>query len=624
MTSQIDPTVPVYGTPTTQSVRDNFATAKTEITALQNATTGAPFLPESGGRMTGPMYLYNDPTDAMMPVTKGYADVHYGPGGSGGGGGGIPEAPVDAFTYGRNQGGWVRVLPLAGGTLTGALILAADPTAALGAVTKQYADAIGTTANGAVQKAGSTMTGLLVLSGDPSAALGATTKQYTDAADALKANAAAPTFTGVATFSGGRNIISAPSGPSLTLYDTTTSRPCFGIYNSGGYFQLGLTNPSTGNPNGGPFMWFDQTGAAKFGGLLEATSGRIVSTSNNSPSIACVNTAGGGVSMGLWASTSLYFGTVDPAGNPGTALGAFTTSGDIFCNGALNFAQNVSIGNISANTGTVNICRYGSNNTLDGIGLFATTVTCTGTLQVNGGQNIAGTLTVQSTAAQTALQVAGGCTAAYLGSTGALQVNGSATINANVTCTKILGNSTTNGGGALQGWGGSASTICFRWDTSSTVSNLTYRINEAAEIYIATMTNACEFGYASGGGGPNNVSLNGRDLSNNLWGIITDAACERDIKTNITDSPVDALALIAALQVRAFDYTEDYAPGEEGDRHVRAGFVADEVESVMPEMLGQPLADGLRRINLRAATPFVLRAIQQLADRLDALERNRK
>ena len=37
MTSQIDPTVPIYGDPTTASVRNNFQTAADEITALQEA-----------------------------------------------------------------------------------------------------------------------------------------------------------------------------------------------------------------------------------------------------------------------------------------------------------------------------------------------------------------------------------------------------------------------------------------------------------------------------------------------------------------------------------------------------------------------------------------------------------
>jgi hypothetical protein len=87
--------------------------------------------------------------------------------------GAITEAPVDGSTYGRFNAGWTKALPLAGGTLTGPMILAADPAVALGAATKQYADQ-------KVAKGGDTMTGLLVLSADPAVALGAATKQYVD------------------------------------------------------------------------------------------------------------------------------------------------------------------------------------------------------------------------------------------------------------------------------------------------------------------------------------------------------------------------------------------------------------------------------------------------------------
>jgi hypothetical protein len=138
MTSQIDTTLPVTGTPTTQSVRDNFTTAANEISTLQNQTTGSPFLSLQGGRMDGPMYLFNDPTDAMQPATKGYVDA-----GGSGGGGGIPEAPsVAGDTFGRSQGAWVLVAALSGATMTGPFTLHADPVNALDAVTKEYADAI--------------------------------------------------------------------------------------------------------------------------------------------------------------------------------------------------------------------------------------------------------------------------------------------------------------------------------------------------------------------------------------------------------------------------------------------------------------------------------------------------
>ena len=118
MTSQIDPTVPVAGNPTTASERANWATAKGEISALQTQTNGAPFLPLAGATMTGPMLLYNDPTGPMSPVTLGYFQTH---GGGGGGSGGIPEAPADGTPYGRQDAGWHSVLGLPGGTLTGGL-----------------------------------------------------------------------------------------------------------------------------------------------------------------------------------------------------------------------------------------------------------------------------------------------------------------------------------------------------------------------------------------------------------------------------------------------------------------------------------------------------------------------
>ncbi|MDA9539225.1 hypothetical protein ACM41_24300 [Bradyrhizobium sp. CCBAU 21362] len=55
-------------------------------------------------------------------------------------GGGIADAPSDSSAYGRKNAAWSKVLDLAGGTLTGPLMLAADPAVALGAATKQYVD----------------------------------------------------------------------------------------------------------------------------------------------------------------------------------------------------------------------------------------------------------------------------------------------------------------------------------------------------------------------------------------------------------------------------------------------------------------------------------------------------
>jgi len=72
----------------------------------------------------------------------------------------------------------------AGDTMTGSLILNADPSHVFGAATKQYVDAvtISSTAGIAlkVAKAGDTMTGTLVLNADPINSLEAATKSYAD------------------------------------------------------------------------------------------------------------------------------------------------------------------------------------------------------------------------------------------------------------------------------------------------------------------------------------------------------------------------------------------------------------------------------------------------------------
>jgi endosialidase-like protein len=123
--------------------------------------SGGPFVPISGGSMTGPLLLYNMPSQPLEAATKSY---------------------VDQFTPVAGP-----FLPMSGGTMTGLLTLALDPSGAFDAVTKRYADTIGSTANNALTvaqaalaRSGGTMTGPLVLGGDPVNPLAAATKQYVD------------------------------------------------------------------------------------------------------------------------------------------------------------------------------------------------------------------------------------------------------------------------------------------------------------------------------------------------------------------------------------------------------------------------------------------------------------
>lgn len=101
-------------------------------------------------------------------------------------------------------------LRLVGGTLTGPLVLAGDPTDLLNPATKSYTDAADTVLASAVglklAKAGDTMTGPLVLSGDPTLPLHAATKAYIDAINtallASKVNRAGDSLTGPLSLAG--------------------------------------------------------------------------------------------------------------------------------------------------------------------------------------------------------------------------------------------------------------------------------------------------------------------------------------------------------------------------------------------------------------------------------------
>lgn len=108
--------------------------------------------------------------------------------GAGGGGGGGGQEGITTFnpagvfpTHAVVSSLLGRYLPLAGGELSGPLLLADDPAEDLGAATKQYVDQVA--AGGVadyVNVDGDTMTGFLTLHADPTADMHAATKKYVD------------------------------------------------------------------------------------------------------------------------------------------------------------------------------------------------------------------------------------------------------------------------------------------------------------------------------------------------------------------------------------------------------------------------------------------------------------
>jgi hypothetical protein len=81
-----------------------------------------PYLPLTGGTLSGPLYLSSDPTLDTQAATKLYVDTHVPVGG------GILDAPIDGKTYGRLSGNWTPVLPIIGGAISGNLSVAGTTT----------------------------------------------------------------------------------------------------------------------------------------------------------------------------------------------------------------------------------------------------------------------------------------------------------------------------------------------------------------------------------------------------------------------------------------------------------------------------------------------------------------
>ena len=113
----------------------------------------------------------------------------------------LPYASASSSTINAaTQAALDAKVSLSGGTMTGLLVLSGNPTTGLGAVTKNYVDAINSSLSssisGKLSTSGGTLSGALTLAANPSSALQAATKQFVDSADALKVNKAGDTMSG--------------------------------------------------------------------------------------------------------------------------------------------------------------------------------------------------------------------------------------------------------------------------------------------------------------------------------------------------------------------------------------------------------------------------------------------
>lgn len=283
----------------------------------------------------------------------------------------VPAGPFNPAQWDQNTTNVSGpYLPLTGGIMTGALTLAADPTGALGAATKEYVDA-------RVPLIGGTMTGPLILSGPPTVTNGAATKGYVDGLTGaylpitggtlagpgnLTVNGTA-TFVGAVTANAGVTSIGTIQASLLQTSGANNGHIVYDRSGNGNYsifYRNGNTTAIANSVGGGNMISWDASnnasilqnltvgGTGIFTGILESTS-TIESVSSAQAGFYCHDRDNYGVASMLYGSGNrgtlwrsnvgdcFYFGA---SGNCSSA-GQMTVGAQLNVNGSYVLAQSL-------------------------------------------------------------------------------------------------------------------------------------------------------------------------------------------------------------------------------------------------------------------------------------------
>lgn len=251
-------------------------------------------------------------------------------------------------------------LPLTGGTMTGDLILNANPTNVLGAATKQYVDAqVGGV--GYLPLTGGTLTGALTLPGNPISALQAAPKQYVD----LMMPKTGGIFTGSVSVSGNlttTNVVQAYNSLQLTISGSQLSADGsnVGLIWDSALWKINYNRSSRtvsfirGSDNA-VLLNLDGSGNGSFMGTV---SGAAVSSSNSFTMFSNVNTSWLRFDPNNWTlQYARATGRLAYYNGSGTELWAIDGSGNVGNVGNLNVAGSIGSG---AQINTVNLQVTGS------------------------------------------------------------------------------------------------------------------------------------------------------------------------------------------------------------------------------------------------------------------------
>jgi len=343
--------------------------------------------------------------------------------------------------------------------------------------------------------------------------------------------------------------------------------------------------------------------------------------------------AGSNLAVNAYSDTGAYLSTplsfIRATGNATfaaalTVSGLFTANAGLNVNGSINASGNI---NSTLNMGS-------TNNLTAGAGVYVAYPTVTDFVLYRDGSN---DRILQWAGNWYDIWYAANGIRAWVGGSGPIQLMtldgaGNLATHGNINTGAL--NSASVGTGPI-----TASTI-------NASGLITTSANISANGGISSNSNI----YAAGAyGGPDNgggviQGYSGHGFSFN-WGapyayiridgdqlqLATNPPCDERIKQNIRPSPVDALGILNAVPIDEFEIKAEVvgwmSRREAGPEHVPIGIVAQKLQALIPEAIsitpqsyGSPLPADLLTLVDAKLTPYLLRAIQQLTERVQLLE----
>ena len=541
------------------------------------------------------------------------------------------------------QEGLLRLLPLAGGILTGPLILAGDPTLPLHAATKQYADSL----PGLPGPVGPQ--GPQGPQGVPGPA-GGQGPQGPQGPPGLGAGDFLPLTGGTLYRAGGSDILTLQADAGQTpriLFTVPESSWGIGIRGDG-MFEIGDWRiPASRVIIDGAGL-VDIAGAGlNVRGTLNVASNRALVSGGGSPGWSIHNTGSTSTpAYGMWVgglAGELLFGPTDTAGVPLTAAARLNAGGDF------TVANWLTVGGGLTVNGAVSLPLGGNSGPLVFSGGLAPP-------QADG--RSAGTrLVLFPTVSTTELALgimAGGMWFSCRSNAdffswfaGATAI---ATLGGNGNFTLHAGNLVLDRRDQAQGFIQRPNVAGFRQLNLSAAGDtpldtLTFHatgiealglLNCRASLAVvgnATVTGVINVGVEAqiGGNGvvyrfTNNAIAfhwDGQALNqfvDGIWnGAIQANICDARFKANVAPVSKDGLAAVCAIELYAYDRINPVTP-EAPPRHDEIGFIAQQLQGVIPEAVTGPNgAEGLLGVDLMPLAAYSVRAIQQLAAATEAL-----